>query len=89
MSGLKARIIRLERNVPTGLEAKLRALSDEELERRLDELLMRASEEDSYGNKLTLEAGVSVRQMSDEQLNARIAYLLGHRPGAVRSDPLA
>ena len=47
MSGLRARIIRLERNVPTGLEAELRALSDEELERRLDELLMRASEEDS------------------------------------------
>ena len=88
MSGLRGRIIRLERNVPTGLEAKLRALSDEE-ERRLDELLMRASEEDSYEDKLTLEAGVSVRQMSDEQLNARIAYLLGHRPGAVQGDPLA
>jgi ribosomal protein L29 len=89
VSGLRARIIRLERNVPTGLAAELRALSDEELERRLDELLMRASEEDSYGDKLTLEAGVSVRQMSDEHLNARIAYLLGHRPGAVQGDPLA
>lgn len=86
MSGLKARIIRLERNVPIGIEAWLRALSDAELERRLDELLMRASEEDTYDDKLTLEAAVSVRQMTDEQLNARLAYLLGHRPGAVR-DP--
>jgi hypothetical protein len=47
MSRLRARIIRLERNVPIGIEALLRALSDAELERRLDELLMRASEEDS------------------------------------------
>jgi hypothetical protein len=34
----------------------------------------------SYGDKL--EAEVSVRQMTDEQLNARLAYLLGHRPNA-------
>ena len=33
MSGLKARIIKLERSIPTGLEAKLGALTDEELER--------------------------------------------------------
>jgi hypothetical protein len=37
----------------------------------------------SYGDKLLLEAEVSVRQMTDEQLNAGLAYLLGHRPGAV------
>jgi hypothetical protein len=43
----------------------------------------------SYGDKLQLEAEVSVRQMTDEQLNARLAYLLGHRPGAVQGDPLA
>ena len=30
----------------------------------------------TYGDKLLMEAEVSVRQMSDEQLNARIAYLL-------------
>jgi hypothetical protein len=39
MSGLRARIMRLERNVPIGIEARLRALSDEELEARRDELL--------------------------------------------------
>ena len=43
----------------------------------------------SYGDKLLMEAEVSVRQMTDEQLNARLAYLLGHRPGAVQGDPLA
>ena len=43
----------------------------------------------SYGDKLTLEGEVSVRQMTDEQLNARLAYLLGHRPGAVQGDPPA
>ena len=43
----------------------------------------------SYGDKLTLEAEVNVRQMTDEQFNARLAYLLGHRPGAVQGDPLA
>jgi len=43
----------------------------------------------SYGDKLTLEAEVNVRQMTDEQLNARLAYLVGHRPGAVQGDPLA
>jgi hypothetical protein len=43
----------------------------------------------SYGDKLTLNAEVSVRQMTDEQLNARLAYLLGHRPGAVQGDPVA
>jgi hypothetical protein len=42
-----------------------------------------------YGEKLTLEAEVNVRQMTDEQLNARLAYLLGHHPGAVQGDPLA
>jgi hypothetical protein len=30
----------------------------------------------SYGNKLLLEAEVSVRQMTDEQLNARLTQLL-------------
>ena len=30
----------------------------------------------SYGDKLTLNAEVSVRAMTDEQLNARLAYLL-------------
>jgi terminase small subunit-like protein len=43
----------------------------------------------SYGDKLTLNAEVSVRQMTDDHLNARLAYLLGHRPGAVQGDPLA
>ena len=43
----------------------------------------------SYGDKLTLNGEVNVRQMTDEQLNARLAYLLGHRPGAVQGDPLA
>ena len=38
MSGLKARIIKLERSIPTGLEAKLRALTDEELVARIAEL---------------------------------------------------
>jgi hypothetical protein len=46
MSGLKARIIKLERHVPTGLEAELRALSDEELEARLDKLLAAMTEAD-------------------------------------------
>ena len=43
----------------------------------------------SYGDKLRLNAEVGVRQMTDEQLNARLAYLLGHRPGPVQGDPLA
>ncbi len=43
----------------------------------------------SYGDKLTLNAEVGVRKMTDEQLNARLAYLLGHRPGTVQGDPLA
>lgn len=38
MSGLRRRIIKLERSIPTSLEAELRALSDEELEARLAEL---------------------------------------------------
>jgi hypothetical protein len=35
---VKARIIKLERSIPTGLEAKLRALTDEELVARIAEL---------------------------------------------------
>ena len=46
MSGLRARIIRLERHVPIGLEAELQALSDEDLETRLDELLAAMTEAD-------------------------------------------
>jgi hypothetical protein len=38
VSGLRGRIIRLERNLPTGLEAELRALTDEELVARIAEL---------------------------------------------------
>jgi hypothetical protein len=41
---MKARGIKLERSIPTGLDAELRALTDEELEQRIDELLMRAPE---------------------------------------------
>jgi len=33
----------------------------------------------SYGDKLTLEAEVNVRQMTDEQLNARLTQLLERR----------
>ena len=46
MNRLITRINKLERLVHVGPEAELRGLSDEELERRLDELLMRVSEED-------------------------------------------
>ena len=46
MSGLRARIIRLERHVPTGPEAELRELSDAELEQRLEATLCEMSEED-------------------------------------------
>lgn len=35
---MTARIIRLERSVPAGLEAELRALSDDELDARIAEL---------------------------------------------------
>lgn len=38
MSGLRARSIRLERHVPTGLEAELRALTDEELVTRIAQI---------------------------------------------------
>lgn len=38
MGRLTARILRLERLLPTGLEAELRALSDEELEARIAQL---------------------------------------------------
>jgi hypothetical protein len=38
MSGLKARIIKLERSIPTGLEAELEALTDEELDAEIAEL---------------------------------------------------
>ena len=57
----------------------------------MDTLKWRASKMKprSYGDKLTLEAEVNVRQMTDEQLNARLTYLLGHRPGPVQGDPLA
>jgi hypothetical protein len=45
----------------------------------VDTLKWRASKmkPKSYGDKLTLEAEVSVRQMTDEQLNARLTQLLG------------
>jgi hypothetical protein len=44
----------------------------------VDTLKWRASKmkPKSYGDKVTLEGEVSVRAMSDEQLNARLAYLL-------------
>ncbi len=45
MSGLRGRIIRLERNVPTDLEAELRALTDEELLARIAELSVVTVEE--------------------------------------------
>jgi hypothetical protein len=38
MSGLKARIIKLERSIPTGLAAELRALTDDEITARIAEL---------------------------------------------------
>jgi ribosomal protein L29 len=38
MSGLKARIIKLERSIPTGLEAELASMSDEEIEQEIAEL---------------------------------------------------
>jgi hypothetical protein len=46
VSGLRARIIKLERHVPTGREAELRALTDEELEARRDKLLAAMTEAD-------------------------------------------
>ncbi|MDQ3773741.1 MAG: hypothetical protein M3461_04925 [Pseudomonadota bacterium] len=46
MARLTARIIRLERLLPTGLEAELQALSDEELEQRLEAVPREMSEED-------------------------------------------
>lgn len=46
MARLTARILRLERLLPTGLEAELSALSMEDLERRLDAVLREMSEED-------------------------------------------
>jgi len=45
MNRLITRITKLEQLVHVGPEAELRALTDEELEQRFDELLMRASEE--------------------------------------------
>ena len=45
MNRLITRITKLEKLVHVGPEAELRELSDAELERRLDELLVRASEE--------------------------------------------
>lgn len=54
MARLAARIIRLERRLPAGREAKLRALSEEDLVRRIAEL-MGVSE-------------AEVREMSDEEL---------------------
>jgi hypothetical protein len=38
MSGLKARIIKLERSIPTGLEAELASMRDEEIEQEIAEL---------------------------------------------------
>jgi hypothetical protein len=72
----------------------LRAKSSEEAQGYrllVDTLKWRASKMKprSYGDKLTLEAEVNVRQMTDEQLNARLVYLLGRRPGAVQGDPRA
>ena len=46
MSRLTARILKLERLLPTGLKAELAAMSGEELERRLEAVLREMSEED-------------------------------------------
>ena len=46
MSRLMGRIIKLERRLPTGLDAELAAMSDEELEQRLDAVLRKMSEKD-------------------------------------------
>jgi hypothetical protein len=58
-----------------------RAKSSEEVQGYkllVDTLKWRASKMKprSYGEKLTLEAEVNVRQMTDEQLNARLTQLL-------------
>ncbi len=46
MTRLTARILRLERRLPTGPQAELAAMSDAELERRLEAVLRQMSEED-------------------------------------------
>ncbi|MGH8575580.1 MAG: hypothetical protein ACREXJ_01410 [Gammaproteobacteria bacterium] len=46
MARLTARILKLERLVPTDLEAELEGMSDEELDRRLEAVLRKMSEED-------------------------------------------
>lgn len=46
MARLTARITRLERRLPTGREAELRELSDEELKRSIDGFLERMTEDD-------------------------------------------
>ena len=61
-----------------------RAKSSEEVQGYrllVDTLKWRASKMKprSYGDKLTLEAEVNVRQMTDEQLNARLTQLLEYR----------
>ena len=67
--------------------------SEEVQDKRLlvDTLKWRASKMKprSYGDKLMVEAEMNVRQMSDEEIDARLAHLLGRRPGAVQGDPLA
>ena len=46
MARLTARIIRLERRLPVGHEAALRAMSDEELERSINGFLERMTEDE-------------------------------------------
>ncbi len=46
MARLTARIVKLERLLPTDLEAELEAMSDEDLERRLEAVLRQMSEAD-------------------------------------------
>jgi len=46
MARLTARILRLERLLPTSLEAELADMSDEELERRSEAALRKMSQED-------------------------------------------
>jgi hypothetical protein len=46
VNGLRALIIKLERSIPTGLAAELKALTDEDLEARIDKLLAAVTEAD-------------------------------------------
>jgi ribosomal protein L29 len=79
MNRLVTRITKLERLLPVGPEAELRALSDEELERRLDESLMRASEEHvqamarKYPNVLTPKVVARWRALQGEPTRGKQA----------------